>query len=628
MKKIKNPIISIINEGNGVQHTSKIRFFAAAVLIIAVCIAVYSPAMKAGFIWDDDDYVTENPVVVVPDGLHRIWFTFDQPSQYFPMVYTTFRLEHKLWGFMPFGYHITNIALHTANALLLWRILIYLSVPGAWLAAAIFAIHPVQVESVAWITERKNVLMTFFYMLSFLAWLRFIDGATRQRFSRSFYAMSLLLYVFSLLSKTTACTMPAALALSLWIKHVRIDARRWGQIAPYVLLGLAMGTITMWREYYKALGGTTLNLNPLERILLANKALWFYVGKLLWPVNLSFSYPKWEISDSNPYQYIWLFGSILAAWGMWHWRDKIGRKALAATVFFVATLSPMLGLLSLYTFLYSYVADHYQYVACIGPIALITAAGCYAVTRFGRWEKIIAKTGGFAVLAVLGTLTWQQCHIYKDIKTLWSDVLLKNPHSWIAHNNLGAALQLEGSLDEAIGHYLYVLKVRPNDAEVYNNIGIVFQLQGKTDEAVNYYRKALQVNPNYVNAYYNMGKLLQAQGKTDAAIDCYRQAVRRKPDFPEAHYSLGAALQTQGKTDEAISCYLRTLRFKPDFAEAYNNIGSALMVKGKPDEAIEYFRQALKIRPDYPKAQQNLINILKMQEQSGEKNAPEKETTK
>ncbi|MEP6956046.1 MAG: O-GlcNAc transferase, partial [Chthoniobacterales bacterium] len=293
------------------------RFFespwiVAALLVLAAVLA-YQQAWQAGYIWDDDIYVTQNQLLTAPDGLWRIWFSLDSPSQYFPLVYSTFRLEYALWGLHPAGYHIVNILLHAANALLVWQLLRRLRVPGALLAAAIFALHPVHVESVAWITERKNVLMGLFFLLALLAWERFSApeaGKGRWRM----YAAALGCYLLALCSKTTACTLPAALLLILWLRHQRITVRRWLEVVPFVLLGIAMGLVTIWWErHHQGTQGELFAIPWIERVLIANRALWFYLGKLAWPADLAFSYPRWSISASDPAAYIWVFITLAAA---------------------------------------------------------------------------------------------------------------------------------------------------------------------------------------------------------------------------------------------------------------------------------------------------------------------------
>src|SRR5437899_8780089 len=245
-------------------------------LLAAVTICAYRPAWNGGFLWDDDDYILKNDLLTASDGLRRIWFSLDSPSQYFPLVYTTFRIERALWDLNSSGYHWVNLLLHVANALLVWWLLVRFMVPGAWLAGAIFALHSVQVESVAWITERKNVLMGFFFLLTILAWIAFVDERTKRPWC--FYVLALIVYVLALSAKTTACTLPAALFLILWLQKKPINWRRIIQIVPFFLLGLGMGLITVWWErYHQSTRGVLFAVSRIERVLIARRAVWLYL---------------------------------------------------------------------------------------------------------------------------------------------------------------------------------------------------------------------------------------------------------------------------------------------------------------------------------------------------------------
>src|SRR6266480_4660058 len=347
-------------------------YLLLALLLAVTTIFAYQPVWHGGFIWDDDAYITNNELLTAPDGLRRIWFSLDSPSQYFPLVYTMFRFERAWWGLSPTGYHFVNILLHLANALILWSLLARLRVPGAWLAGAIFALHPVQVESVAWITEQKNVLMGFFFLLTLLAWIAFTDESTRRPWR--FYALAVILYALALSAKTTACTLPAALLLILWLQKKPINWRRILQVVPFFLLGLGMALVTVWWErYHQGTHGPLFALSPLERTLIASRAVCFYLGKLIWPTNLTFIYPKWSIARTNPLDYAWLLAGVTLCGAIYFVRRYVGRGVEVAAAFFVVTLSPVLGFIMLATFRYTFVADHYQYLACIGPIALVSA---------------------------------------------------------------------------------------------------------------------------------------------------------------------------------------------------------------------------------------------------------------
>jgi len=546
-------------------------------ILAVVTMLAYQPAWNGGFIWDDDEYVANNELLTAPDGLRRIWFSLDAPSQYFPLVYTTFRIERALWGLHPFGYHWVNLLLHVVNALLVWRLLVRLKVPGAWLAAAIFALHPVQVESVAWITELKNVLMGFFFLLTLLAWIEFLDERTKRPW-RS-YLLALILYVLALSAKTTACTLPAALLLILWLQKKPINRERILQIAPFVLLGLGMGLVAIWWERYHQ--GTHLRFvapGPVERILIASRAVWFYLGKLIWPSNLTFIYPRWNIAPGKALDYIWLVAGAGLCAVIYFVRRYVGRGVEVAAAFFVATLSPVIGFIMLFTFRYTFVADHYQYLASIGPIALASAGVASLAGAFKGSRQLILCIA-LCVIVTLAGLTWRQSAMYGDIETLWRTTLLRNPDCWMAYNNLGYTL---------------------------------YQAN-RTPEAMDLFKRALQINPDNDAAYYNVGNALVQRGRTSEAIDQYKQALRINPDFAKAHNNLGNALLLLGRTSEAIDQYEQALRIKPNFAEAHGNLGAALAQAGRISEAIEQLKASLRINPSNIDARNNLTKLEALQ---------------
>jgi tetratricopeptide (TPR) repeat protein len=511
-------------------------------LVVAI-LAAYHPVWFAGFIWDDDKYVTQNPLLTGQHSLRRIWFSLESPSQYFPLTYTTFLFERALWGLNPAGYHRINLLLHAANALLVWRLLARLRVPGAWLAAAIFALHPVQVETVAWITERKNVLMAFFFLLSVLAWINFIDDNAKT--PRRSYALALLFYALALSAKTTACTLPAALLLILWLKKSPIGWRRLIQVAPFVALGLGMGLVTVWWERHKM--GTLragLVIGPGERVLIASRALWFYAGKLFWPANLTFSYPRWTISPSDPSAYFWLLATAAAGVVIWRARQWFGRSVEIAALFFAATLTPLLGFIMLVTFRYTFVADHYQYLACIGPIALVSAAIHLGVAHFAVRKPFLLPGISVVLLAGLCVLTWRQCGMYANEETLWRATLERNPGSWMAENDLGLALTRKGQNDDAVYHFQKSLQINPDNEKAINNLANALALSGRVPEAIAQFRKAIQIEPRDLEARENLGNVLALSGDVAQAIGQFREALAVKHDDLHALNSLAWWLAT------------------------------------------------------------------------------------
>lgn len=581
---------------------------AFAALLIGLVLLAYWPALSGRFLWDDDAYVTSNPLLSSPDGWQRIWFSAHRQSQFFPMVFTTLRLEYGLWGLNPLGYHLVNVLLHSANALLLWILLRKLAVPGAWIAAALFAFHPVQVESVAWITELKNTQSTLFSLLALHMWLRFLRANTTP-FGNSGYWLTLLFYGLGLLSKTTACTLVAALVLIPWMQDEQLGRRRLFQIIPFLLLGLAAGLVSIWWEShlgnYRDEVGQSLTFP--QRALVASRALWFYAGKLIWPATLAFSYPQWQVSIGNLANWVPALGCLAFATALWHWRNILGRRVIASLVFFAATLSPLLGFIPLYTFKYTYVADHYQYMACIGLLAL-TGAG------LAKMPRVVP----IAVLTVLGALTWSQAHVYRDQTALWEDTLAKNPTSWLAHNNLGVVLKEKGEIIEAMRHYREAIRLEPHFAQAHYNLGIVQFKNGQRDEAMAQFQEAILLNPFDSRAYYNLGLALDAMGQTEEAIRNYREALRLTPSYVDALINLGITFSRAGRIDEALAQFREAVRLAPANAEARNNCGAVLRAKGQLDEAIEQFREAARINPNHALAHGNLGAVLLTKGQTDE----------
>jgi tetratricopeptide (TPR) repeat protein len=576
--------------------------------LIAVTVVAYQPAWHAGFIWDDDAYVTHNKLLSAPDGLKRIWFSLDSPSQYFPLTYTTFRIERALWGLNPAGYHWTNILIHAVNALLVWQLLKRLNVPGHWLAAAIFALHPVQVESVAWITERKNVLSLFFFLLALLVWLEFIESRSKRPWL--FYGFALIFYLLALFSKTVACTLPAALLLVLWLKKQPINRTRLLQIVPFVALGLGMGLLTIWWErHHQGTQGTHFMLSWPERLIVASHALWFYAGKLVWPVNLTFSYPRWTINSTNPLAYGWLAATAGLGAAIYFLRRFTGRSVEVGTVFYVAVLSPLLGFVMLYTFRYSFVADHYQYAASIGLIALVAAGITTVLKRSEKGSRFFRPVFCGALLTTLGFLTWQQCRMYSDIETLWRTTLARNPNCWMAHSNLGSLLLEHGQIPDAVTHFRRALELQRDDKVALNNLGKILFQDGRTDEAIAFFRKSLADDPEYTVAHNNLGLALLQKGETDEAITHLRRVAKAVPESADVHNILGTALLQKGEAKEAIVQYQLALNIQST-AETHANLGSALFQEHRLDEAILHFEQALEINPKDNAVENNLGTIL------------------
>ena len=519
-----------------------------------------------------------------------------------------FRFERAWWGLSPTGYHFVNILLHIANALILWSLLARLRVPGAWLASAIFALHPVQVESVAWITERKNVLMGLFFLLTIRAWVEFVDKQTKHRWF--FYVLALLLYALALFSKTTACTLPAALLLILWLQGRRINQRQLVQLVPFVVLALGMGLLTVWWErYHQGTHGPLFAISPPERLLIASRAIWFYLGKLFWPSNLTFIYPRWIVSPTHLLEYAWLaaLGGLCAA--IVFARRYVGRSLEVAALFFVATLSPVLGFIMLYTFRYTFVADHYQYLASIGPIALASAGITTLAASFKESRHFIFGAA-VCIVAALAVFTWRQSGMYADIEALWRTTIARNPGCWMAHNNLGIVLSQKGEIDEAIAHYRKTLEMSPDFAEADYNLGNALLQKGEIDAAILHCQRAVRIQPNDPEAQVALGNALFKKGLIDESIVHYQKALAIRPYYVTAHYNLSSAFLKKGEIDKAIFHCQAVLSTQPEHAEAHTILASAFLQKGEIGNAIEQYKKTLEIAPRSVPALNNLAWIL------------------
>jgi protein O-mannosyl-transferase len=580
-------------------------------LIVLLTIVAYLPALHCGFIWDDDDHLTNNPAMLSVTGLKRIWSSL-AVSRYYPLTLTSFWVQRRVWGLDPLPYHAVNIALQAINAVLLWALLRRLQVRGAWVAAAVWAVHPVNVETVAWVTELKNTQSGLFFLLAVLAFLRFEDGLRPRD-----YVMTLVFAAAAMLSKPSTVVLPGVMLLCAWWRRGRWTHKDFLRMTPLIALAVAMSLLTILeqRHHIEAERPSEWTLTAAQRLVLAGRAMWFYAGKLLWPADFCFIYPRWALQAHSVVAWLPLTGLVVAAATLWYFR--YARWARAATFglgCFIVALLPVLGFLNIYFFRYSFVADHFQYLASMGLIALAVGTGAAISERAGQRGGDPGPFAAAVVLLVLGASTWTAARVYQDQETLWRDTLSKNPNAWIAHNNLGLVLKDQGKLSEATEHYEQVLRLQPDNVEAHNNLGVMLQNRGKVLEAMEYYKQALRIKPDDIKAHNNLGNALLELGKVPDAIEQYHQALRLKIGYAETYYNLGNALLRLGNVAEAIAQYQQALRIKPDYVEAYNNLGDGLLRLGKVAEAIGQYQQALRIKPDDVIARNNLGNALCQQD--------------
>jgi tetratricopeptide (TPR) repeat protein len=578
-----------------------------AALLLATLVA-YQPAWHGGLLWDDEAHLIRSDLQDA-DGLRRIWFDITATQQYYPVTYTAFWVMHQLWGADTLGYHLVNITLHALSAWLVAVILRRLAIPGAALAAVVFALHPVHVESVAWMSEMKNTLSGVLYSTATLLYLRF-DASRRM----AAYVLAIAAFAAALLAKTVVATLPAALLVIFWWQRGRLRLREdVVPLLPFFVIGATAGLFTAWFEQVLvgARGGE-YTLTAMERVLLAGRALWFYAAKIVWPAGLVFNYPRWTIDQSVWWQYLFPAAALAVAGGFWWIRHRT-RAPLAALLFFAGTLFPALGFVNVFPFRFSYVADHFQYLASLGVIVGLTAGIAVAARsaahppRTGRVSaRLTIVTLAFG--GMLGLLTWRQSHHYASAEALYRATIEGNPSSWLAHNHLGAILLRKSdaaALGEAIAHVQTAMRLHP-DAEAHNNLGLARQRQGRFEEAIREHREAIRLKPGLAEAHYNLGLALAAVGRGGEAIAAYTEAARLNPTNVETRHNLANALRAAGRYDEAIEQVRVALTIRPGSVELHQNLGDTLLRAGRLDEAAGVYRRALMLRPDSGELHNNL----------------------
>jgi len=537
------------HQGNRPLPRIRPWYLLVAAVLCAVIVVAYWPAMHGDFLWDDDDYVSNNQNLRSVEGLRSIWLERSATPQYYPLVHTSFWLEYQLWGLSTVGYHITNLALHIAAAFVLWRVLLFLSVPGAWLVAAIFAVHPVHVESVAWITERKNVLSAVFYLSAMLAYLQFALGSTdgmNGRKRKWLYAAACALFLLALLSKTVTATLPAALLILITWKRRHVASRDIWPLLPLFVAGIAMGLMTAWiEEFGVGAQGLDWQLSPLQRCLIAGRALWFYAGKLIWPNHLTFIYPRWHIDTTNPILFAFPLAALATLAGLWVARHRIGMGPIVAVSLFIVTLTPALGFFNVFPMRYSFVADHFQYLASISLIALGVAVAMHLMSKWAPAHPGLPGAAGALLILVLATLTWRQCHAYTDQESLWRDTIAKDPNSWMGHNAIGALLGRRGELADAEWHYREAIRDNPDFASAHFNLGGLLANQGRFTEAIPQMREDVRLEPYSALSFLNLARALLLTGQTGEAIIVLQQAAATWPNEPVFRELLNSALAAQ-----------------------------------------------------------------------------------
>jgi protein O-mannosyl-transferase len=600
-----------------------------ALVVVAMAVA-YAPVYFAGFIWDDDSYVINNPNLRDLAGLGRIWFAPLSNPQYYPVVHTTFWVEWQLWELHAPAFHAVNVACHAAGAIGLGMFLMRIGMPTARITSLVFALHPVQVESVAWITERKNVLSFPLAIAAGLLLLPFLGLASPPGPGRDGdqgradgtwlrYAAALVLFALALLSKSVVCALPAVLLLLVWWRRGTIGVREIRTVAPLFAMGLAAGLHTAFLEQaHVGAGGDGFELSFAGRVLVAGRAVVFYARSLVWPQGLLFNYPRWSINPSAAWQWCFPAAVAIVLLATFLARRKIGRGPFAACAAYVGILFPALGFIDVYPFVFSFVADHFQYHASAALITLIVAGAAAAaravfMTRDSN-RLVAALTGG--VLVVLAIATTRQAAVYHDLEALYRHTLAGNPRSLLAINNLADVMVRQGRLEEAVP----LLEQAISLADIAEHRTLtqltltrvecrMHRRNGDHRAALAAVTRGLALAPEDRLLRLNAAELHQLLGEIEDAERGYRALLERQPADAAVMVSYGTLLSATSRVREAEEMYLRSFATEPSPRAAYN-LAVIYSRTGRPGEAFAYASRAVALDPDDEDAR-NLLRAVR-----------------
>lgn len=553
------------------------------------------PVLRGGFVWDDYGFFIDNSFIENPHGLHDLWLT-TEPQDYFALTSTMLWAEWQAWGMNPVGYHVVNVLLHAGAAVLLWRVLRQLRVPGAWLGAALFAAHPVATLSAAWITEGKNTLSLALYLLALWAFLDYDERGGKGR-----YVLSLVFFLLALLAKGSVVVLPLALLLCAWWRRDRISWKDIARSAPFFALALVMGLATTWFQWHNAIRGADVRPEGLASIIAASGWIaWFYLFKDLLPAGLTAIYPRWRVDGSSLPAWLPLLLLIGALAWLWMRRKTWGRAPFFAAAYFLIGLLPVLGFLKMSFMPLSLVSDHFQYVAMIGITALAGGILARAVAARG-WTGRLGVAAATGCVAVLACVVWDRANLCGDEVRFWRYNLDKNPSCTFVLNNLACAHQRAGQYEEAKKAANEAVRIEPGVGANWFALGNAYAGLGQYNLAIDNYKKGIDTHPiDSAGLYDNLATACVRIGRDDLAVSCFDKAISVKPKRGTAYNNRGNAYARMGKLDLAIRDYSKAVELKPRFPEAYFNRGKALADAGRLDEALSDYSRAIELKPDSP----------------------------
>jgi lipoprotein NlpI len=578
-------------------------------VIVAAVFLIFSPVFQGEWLWDDDSLITNNLLVHSSNGLWKIWFEPDTLIDYFPLKVSVEWIEWHLWGMDTLGYHLVSIALHAVSALLVWRLLAKFGLRLAWLGGLLFAIHPLMVESVAWISELKNTLSLPPFLLAMCAWLDYDERGRRQDYLRA-----LVLFLVAMLCKTTMVMFPVALLLHAWWKRGRIGWQDMRNSAPFFALSLMLGIITALFLHQHAIGERPIPVGGLfARLALAGLSFVFYFSKCVLPIQMSPMYPKWEIDPPTAVQFFpWL---VIAGvfFFLWTKRQGWGRHVLLGLGFFALMLAPFVGLTTASYMTFTWVMDHLLYLPVIGLIGLAVAGAEHVDNLLPPMARLCGRSVAALLLALLAYGSYDYAEDFSSPKSLWTYTIGVNPGAFMAYNDLGAVYAREHQYEEALHLYDLSLRLNPTFLGTIFNVAGAYSEMGLSKEALSSYEKLLKIDPDFGMGWNSMGNVYIHEGRVEEAKACYERAVQLNPDYPDSQNNLGNILVKEGNLPGALEHYSQALRINPDYIEAHNSKGAVLARMGDIAGAIREFQEALRIKPDHAAARSNLEQALQFQ---------------
>ncbi|HTV48202.1 MAG TPA: hypothetical protein VMG59_07135 [Phycisphaerae bacterium] len=563
-------------------HSGPWRTILGAATIVLITLAAYYPLRLAGYLYDDYVWLVGNPLIRSWSGLVYVWVRHIDLTQYYPMVFVVFDLAYHLWDLTALGYHFMNVLFQAANALLLWILLGRLGFKSAWLAAVIFAIHPVQVETVGWVVEMKNLLSAFFYFLTLLTYLRFAGLTDKPTLKKKppvyrnypLYVLALVLYILALFSKTDTCTLPAIVLLLIWWKRERWSAQDFLWTVPMFVLGAVLALVTIHIEHTTTgIQGPDWQFTFSQKIVIAGKALWFYASKFFWPSTLLPIYPRWPVEQLGGWEWIFPISFAAVAASLWLLQKKIGRGPFTALAFFGITLLPVLGFIPYYTMLFSFVADHFQYLACIGLIVPTTELIWYMSLQVpARAGELYSLVSGVVILA-LGSLTFGQSLLYQSPLAFWQYAHDNNNHSFYVTSIYGASLLDAGFIGPALEELQLANQMRPGYRATESALGMAYLDVKKYALAENYFLLAMREDPYTTYNLDGAVECLLAQHEYSRAIEVLQLGLYYNKDYAPGWISLARLYELTGHHTQALECYLNAVSLDPRYKGASLIIG-------------------------------------------------------